>query len=241
MQLSERLLRGSFLGRRNRFAADVLVDGRHATAHVPNSGRMEELLVEGASVLLNLAPALAERRTAFDLVLVRYQGRWVGVDSRMPPALAIEAWRSGLLPALAGYQSVRREVRFGESRLDLQFQGPQGLCYAETKSVNLVEEGLALFPDAPTSRGVRHLGELVRAVSDGHAAAAVFVIQRDDARALAPYEAADPQFARALRVAAAHGVGIYAIACSVTETAITPMSLVPVRLGEGEIVAGTRA
>ena len=230
VRLPDGLVFGTFVRRRNRFAADVLVDGCEAVAHVPNSGRMTELLVNGATVLLEPAPRDTTRRTEFSLVLVRHQGRWVGVDSRLPPALLIEAWRRGLLDALGCYGHVRREVRYGGSRLDLLFEGPAGLCYVETKSVNLVVGGVALFPDAPTARGVRHLGELVRAVDSGHRAAAVFVIQRDDAVALSPHDEADPQFADALRRAVAQGVEAYAIACDVTSTVITPRRLVPVRL-----------
>jgi sugar fermentation stimulation protein A len=230
MQLPQGLVEGNFLHRRNRFAAAVLVDGVLAVAHVPNSGRMAELLTPGAPVRLKPAPAGALRKTAYDLVLVRYQARWVCVDSRMPPALVVEAWRSGLLGELGGYQEVRGEVRFGKSRLDLCFRGEQGVCYVEVKSVNLVEDGLALFPYAPTVRGVRHLMELERALEVGHGAAVVFVVQRDDATALAPYREADPEFGKTLDRVVAQGVGAYAIACSVTEVAITPQKRIPVRV-----------
>ena len=226
---------GTFVVRLNRFAADVLVDGRPALAHVPNSGRMTELLVEGASVMLHPAAANASRRTAYDLVAVRHAGRWVGVDSRMPPALAVDAWRSGMLRAFAGYTSVRREVRFGESRLDLLFEGPAGLAYVEAKSVNLVERGVGLFPDAPTTRGTRHLRELAEAVRQGHRAAVVFVVQRDDVRVLRPHADADPDFARTLGEVVVAGVEAYAIACTVSADAIAPARLVPVEVAPGVV------
>ena len=189
---------------------------------------MLELFVAGARVLLRPAPANSDRRTAYDLLLIEYQGRWVGVDSRMPPHLVVDAWRSGLLGAFLAYESVRREVRYGESRLDLLFDGPPGLLYVEAKSVNLVEDATAWFADAPTTRGARHLRELQAAVREGHRAAVVFVVQRDDVQRLMPYEEADPAFAEALRLAIANGVEAYAIVCAVGPTGATPVGLVPV-------------
>ena len=230
MRLPGGLVLGTFTHRRNRFAAGVLVDGQACVAHVPNSGRMTELLVCGAPVMLEPAPSSPARRTAFTLALVEYEGRWVGVDSRMPPALVVEAWRKGLLPSLSRYPKVEREVRYGESRLDLRFEGVEGHCYVEAKSVNLVVDGVALFPDAPTVRGAKHLGELARAAGQGHGAAVVFVVQRDDATALAPHVAADPHFADQLRRAASRGVGVYGISCSVTSRAVTPVRQLPVVL-----------
>ena len=230
MRLPRGLVPGVFVARRNRFAADVTVDGQPAVAHVPNTGRMRELLVMGAPVLLRDAAETSGRRTRYDLLLVRAAGRWVGVDSRMPPALVVEAWRRGIIAPLGAYERVQREVQLGSSRVDLLFQGPKGDCYVEAKSVNLVEAGVALFPDAPTERGARHLGELTRRAAQGYAAAAVFVIQRDDAEALAPYTDADPAFARALYEAADQGVQMCAITCTVTRDRITPAQTVPVLL-----------
>ena len=223
-------LLGQLVIRRNRFVADVSVDGHAALAHVPNTGRMAELMVPGATVVLRPAPLGSDRRTAYDLVTVCYAGRWVGVDARIPPALVIDAWRSGILSALADYSSVRREVRYGGSRLDLLFGGAPGMAYVEAKSVNLVEEGIGLFPDAPTVRGVRHLMELRDAVRHGHRAAVCFVVQRDDVRVLRPHAVADPAFAEALADVTAAGVEAYAIACQTSPDSATPVRLVPVEV-----------
>ncbi len=233
------LISGTLLRRPNRFLAEVRVDGRDALAHVPNSGRMTELMVHGAEVLLRPAPKDTGRKTAYDLLLVRYAGRWVGVDARMPPSLVVDAWQAGLLPSFAGYDRVRREVRFGESRLDLLFEGatPTPPLYVEAKSVNLVEDGTGLFPDAPTERGARHLRELATAVAQGFRGAVAFVVQRDDVQRVMPYVEADPAFAEALRAAVDAGVEAYAIACSVSpdgadDRVTRPVRLVPVELPE---------
>ncbi|MDA1035940.1 MAG: DNA/RNA nuclease SfsA [Chloroflexi bacterium] len=230
--MAERV-QGRLILRGNRFVAEVEIGGRTALAHVPNSGRMTELMVPGAPVVLVPAPLGSERRTQFDLTAILYRERWVGVDSRMPPALVIDAWRAGLLPGLASYTDVRREVTFGESRLDLLFDGPPGLAYVEAKSVNLVEDGVAMFPDAPTIRGTRHLRELAKAASEGHAAAVCFVIQRDDAEVLRPYAEADPAFAEALASVVSDGVAAYAIACATTPDGQKPVRLVPVEISSG--------
>ena len=215
--------------------------------HVANSGRMRELLWPGARCLL--APRTAAgRKTAFDLALVEvasdravgeareeYAGSapdriLVSADARLPPALLWEAFHEGRLPPFAGFDTARREVVYGDSRLDLLLSGPRGACFIEVKSVTLVEDGVGLFPDAPTERGRRHLGELVRAVEEGYRAAAVFVIQREDARACAPHDAADPAFGRALRDAVVAGVEAYAYVCRVTPREIRLAHAVPVLL-----------
>ena len=246
MQL-ESLVEGVFEQRLNRFAATVELEGRPAMVHVANSGRMRELLRQGARCLL--APkASAGRKTAYDLALVEvaldravgearaeYGGSapgrvLVSADARLPPALLWEAFHEGRLPPFAGFVTGRREVVYGDSRLDLLLSGPGGACFIEVKSVTLVEDGVALFPDAPTERGRRHLGALVRAVEEGYRAAAVFVIQREDARACAPHDTADPAFGRALREAVATGVEAYAYVCRVTRREIRLAHAVPVLL-----------
>ena len=138
-----------------------------------------------------------------------------------------------LAQAVFYHSDVKREVTFGESRLDLLFQGPPGLAYVEAKSVNLVEDGIAMFPDAPTIRGTRHLRELAKAVGEGHAAAVCFVVQRDDVKVLRPYAEADPAFAEALASVVKAGVAAYAIACSTTPDSQTPVRLVPVEIASG--------
>jgi sugar fermentation stimulation protein A len=228
---------GILVRRRNRFAAEVLVAGDAALAHVPNSGRMHELMVHGIDVLLRPAPEGTTRRTAYDLLAVRYAGRWVGVDSRIPPSMVVDAWRTGVLPAFADYTTVRREVRYGESRLDLLFSHPVSgtpeFAYVEAKSVNLAEDGIAKFPDAPTARGARHLLELCAAAAEGHRAAVCFVVQRDDVCVLRPFAEADPVFTETLVRVVDEGVEAYAIVCVTTPEGTMPVGLVPIEISPG--------
>ena len=229
MELSPGLVEGRFLVRLNRFAALVEVAGREVMVHVANSGRMRELLVSGHRVLLK--PVSGDhRKTRFDLALVDLGFTLASADARLPNALVAEALEEGSLPQFRDYPKLRREVTFGESRLDLMLEGDQGRCYVEAKSVTLVVDGVGLFPDAPTGRGVKHLNSLTQAVAVGHRGAVIFVVQRGDARAFAPHDAADPELGAALRRAVTEGVEAFAYRCRVTEREVKLSDELPITL-----------
>ena len=228
MDLGGDLVEGIFLERVNRFLARVEVGGREVGVHVANSGRMKELFVPGWRVLVR--PVSGEhRKTKFDLVLVDMGPALASCDSRAPNALVAEGVATGHLKQFAGYPDIRREVTFGDSRLDLMLEGPEGRCYIEAKSVTLVENGVGLFPDAPTVRGAKHLRTLETVLEAGHRAAVVFVIQRPDASAFATSDPSDPDLADALRSAVAAGVEAYAYNCEVTERMIRLDQSLPIR------------
>ena len=222
------LVEGRFIKRLNRFAALVDVERREYLAHVPNSGRMGELLVPGFRVLLAPVPQGTSRKTSFDLALVDTGRVLSSADARLPNKLVAEALTRKRLPQFADYPVARSEQVFGESRLDFLLEGPAGRCYVETKSVTLVEDGVGLFPDAPTIRGVKHLRSLIAARDAGHEAAVVFVIQRADAEAFTPHDVADPLLGATLREAVAAGVDARAYRCRVSERCITLAEEVPV-------------
>lgn len=230
MNIEDTLITGRFLTRDNRFRVTVEVEGQPVWAHLPNSGRLGELLVPGRRVLLAERPA-AHRRTAYDLTLVEADRqtqsthpRWVSVDARLPNDLVEEALRAGRLEPLTGYPTVRREVPFGRSRLDFLLEAPgRRPCLLEVKSVTLVvdgappmgPEGIAYFPDAVTARGRRHLEELAGAVEAGYRAMVLFVVQRGDALGLRPHDESDPAFGQTLREVARKGVEVFAYGCRV--------------------------
>ncbi len=220
---------GRFLARENRFRIRVEVDGRPVAAHLPNSGRLTELLTPGR--LCHLVPHPdPRRRTPLDLLLVEYAGVLVSVDARLPGPLFAEAVTEGRLSRFSGFARLEREVRCGESRLDFRLDGPGGPLWVETKSVTLVEDGVALFPDAPTRRGQRHLYQLAAQVKRGERAAVVFVVQRPDAEAFMPHARADPAFAAALAEAARVGVEVHAFRCAVRPDEIRITDSIPVSL-----------
>ena len=223
------LIEGRFKARLNRFLAIVEVQGREVGVHVANSGRMGEMLVPGYRVLVSPKPG-DHRKTKYDLALVDMGTALASADARLPNALVAEAFAQGRLHQFQDYDGLQAEVVFGESRLDLRLQGPPGFCYVETKSVTLVEDGVGLFPDAPTTRGAKHLRSLAQAVKEEHRAAVVFVVQRDDAQALRPHDEADPEFGATLRESVAAGVEAFAYNCRVTETGITLDRQLPVLL-----------
>lgn len=224
------LVSGRFIQRDNRFRATVDVGGRQTWAHVPNSGRLGELLTPGRPIWL--APAAGpQRKTTFDLKLVEYDSILVSVDARLPNPLFAEALATGRLSEF-DYPHVTREVSHGASRLDFRLNGPGGTCWIETKSVTLVEKGIAMFPDAPTSRGRKHLFSLLDIYRSGERAAVVFVVQRPDAQSFGPHAAADPEFSAALIQVAEAGVEVRAYTCRVTLDRVDLDQEIPVYLSK---------
>lgn len=223
------LVSGRFINRDNRFRATVDVAGRRSWAHVPNSGRLGELLTPGRPIWL--APAAdISRKTAFDLRLVEYDSVLVSVDARLPNPLFAEALAAGRLKEF-DYPEIAREVSHGASRLDFRLSGPAGTCWIETKSVTLVENGIAMFPDAPTARGRKHLLSLLDRYNAGERAAVVFVIQRPDAQSFSPHSSADPDFSATLIQVAMAGVEVRAYTCDVALGHIQLHKEVPAHLG----------
>ncbi len=223
-------LEGRFLRRENRFRVVVELDGRPVAAHLPNSGRLAELLEPGRICYL-VSQEGRHRCTAYDLVLVEWDGVLVSVDARLPGRLVAESVLAGRLFPWWGVTLMEAEVRWGRSRLDLRFGGVGGSWWVEAKSVTLVEDGVALFPDAPTERGRRHLEELRELVRRGERAAVVFVVQRGDAVAFAPNVVADPGFARLLGEVGGEGVGVHAVRCRVARAGIEVEGELPVVWG----------
>ena len=202
-----------FLDRPNRFVAHVLLGQETVTCHVKNTGRCRELLVPGARVYLERGRNPG-RRTAWDLIAADKDGKLINMDAQAPNRVFAEWVAEGrFLPEV---QAIQPEYRYGESRLDFALTTPQGLHLVEVKGVTLEENGHARFPDAPTERGVRHLGELERAAAAGLAATAFFVIQMEGMKDFAPNDATHPAFGEALRHAAANGVRVEAWECAVT-------------------------
>ena len=218
---------GTFLSRPNRFVAQVELPSGVETVHVKNTGRCRELLVPGARVYLARSGNPA-RKTRFDLIAVEKGARLINMDAQAPNQVFAEwALSGGCWP---GAKSLRREVRYGASRLDFCLELPAGPCYVEVKGVTLEEDGRARFPDAPTERGVKHSHELRQAVEQGTAATLFFVVQMADVESVAPNDRTHPAFGEALRQAARAGVQVLAWDCDVTPESIRIRRPVPVIL-----------
>lgn len=212
------IIEGKFLSRPNRFIATVIVNGDEETVHVKNTGRCRELLKSGVTVYLEKA-ANPNRKTAYDLVAVkkRRDGKpelLVNMDSQIPNDIAYE-WLQGENPLFSDNASIRREVTFGESRFDLYVEDGTRKAFVEVKGVTLEHEGHALFPDAPTERGVKHINELIRAKECGYEAYLLFIIQMEEIHTFSPHREMHPEFAEALELAASRGVKLLAMDCRV--------------------------
>lgn len=227
----------TFLERPNRFVARVLLpDGSERAVHVASSGRMVDVLIPGAPVIVELTEPEPGRRTAGRLVMAKVAETWVSVDTSLPGKLFRRAVANGQLPPFEGYTGIRPEVAYGLSRIDFLLTGDNlPPCLVEVKSVTSAlpdPDGVkvARFPDAPTARGARHLHELMEAARQGYRSVVCFIIQRNDAEAFGPYEAIDPAFSQTLRAAVGSGVEVRAWKMRVHPGLTTLGSAVPLRL-----------
>lgn len=210
--------KGRFLNRPNRFTAQVEIDGEEHIVHVKNTGRCKELLVPGATIFLEKS-SNPLRKTQYDLIAV-YKGKvLVNMDSQAPNKAVGEWIKNGGL--LENPTIIKPEMKYGDSRLDFYIENESEKMYAEVKGVTLEIDGTAKFPDAPTERGRKHLGELIKAKQNGYRSAVIFVIQMKGCDCFTPNTQHDPAFAKELKRAAENGVEIIAVDCIITPDSIT--------------------
>ena len=230
MRLPKPLLTGTLIKRYKRFLADVqLEDGTVVTAHTPNSGSMMGCAVPGSPVLLSRSSSPG-RKYPLTWETVQVNGVWIGINTGYPPKLVSEGIVDGTVTELQGYESIRPEVTCGESRIDLLLEGGGLPCWVEVKNVTLVENGTALFPDAVTTRGQKHLRELQRLVRQGQRGVIFYVVQRGDAVAMGPADRIDPEYGRLLREVTANGVEMLAYRARVTPGEIALEKRLPILL-----------
>lgn len=220
------MVAGRFLSRPNRFIAQVDIQGQTRICHVKNTGRCRELLIPGARVWCQAA-ANPNRKTQFDLIAVEKGSRIINMDAQAPNQAAAQWLSAGGLGRL---EDLQPEVTLGDSRFDFSFQKGGRRCYLEVKGVTLEENGVAKFPDAPTSRGTKHLKGLTQAAAQGYGAYVLFVIQLQPVAYFTPNDGTDPAFGQALRAAKAAGVALLAMDCQVTPWSMAIGQPVEVRL-----------
>ncbi len=229
MKTQDELVEGYFLNRLNRFCAQVKLEKREALAHLPNSGRLKELLRPGVKVFLTQQDKPG-RKTPYDLVLVKKGNRLISCDARLPNKIVHKALADHALAEIDDYKEIKKEAAFKGARLDFLLSGGRSPWLIEVKSVTLVVKGVGLFPDAPTLRGTGHVRKLIEAANQGYRAGIIFVVQRSDASGFAPFDAHDPDFGQALRQAQAAGVLVLAYGCRVKLAEITLTRPLPVLL-----------
>jgi sugar fermentation stimulation protein A len=217
MRLTLPTLEGRLLKRYKRFLADVeLDDGTVVTAHCPNTGSLLGCKQPGSRVVLRDSQD-PRRKLRYTFQSIRVGRGLVNVDTALPNAVVADAVARGTVPELAGYASLRREVAYGRgSRIDLLLEDPgRPRCFVEIKSTTLARGRTALFPDAVTERGRKHLGELADAVRAGDRAVQFFFVSRGDVARFAPADDIDPAYGQALRAAAEAGVELVAYSARV--------------------------
>ncbi len=234
MQFASPLVPATLLRRYKRFLADVVLeDGTETIVHVANSGAMSGLATPGSRVWLS-RPGTPGRKLAFSWELVEADfgagTELVGINTMYPNALVAEAVRAGRIPALVGYESLRREVKYGvNSRIDLLLEGEgRPPCYVEVKNVHLVRRpGLTEFPDCVTTRGTKHLVELAAMAAGGARAVMVYLGQIASPQAIALARDIDPAYGAAFNLARAAGVEALAFTCAVSVESIALAHEVP--------------
>lgn len=226
------LIRGRLIKRYKRFLADVKLDsGIVVTAHCPNSGSMKGCAIEGAPVWLSTSDN-PKRKYRHTWEIIEAPTSLIGINTMVPNRLVKQSIEQNIIGELAGYDSIRPEVKTSDgTRLDLLLQSRSGKkCYVEIKNCTLVEDGVAMFPDAVTSRGQKHLEELQSLVAKGYRGVIFYLIQRMDAIAFRPADAIDPLYGEKLRRAAAHGVEVIARDTMISVEEICINNKIPVEL-----------
>lgn len=205
-------VKGIFKSRPNRFIAEVEVDGSLEIAHVPNTGRCRELLLEDAIVWLKPSDN-PNRKTKFSLHFVENKGVLVSLYSQQANSIVYDAIKDGKIKELSGYSIHQREKSVDNSRIDIYLENENQKCYVEVKGVTLIIDGEARFPDAPTERGAKHLKELIKLKKEGNRCCVFFLIQHPAGKFFRPNWDNDPVFSETLNEAYAEGVEIFVYRC----------------------------
>lgn len=220
---SQPLVTGLFQKRVNRFLAKVIINGQEHGVHLPNTGRMRELLLPGANVILSYNPA-PKRKTDYTLLAVFFEGIWVSLDSGLANRVA-----ENYLYEQADITKLNREVVYKNSRFDFSCNKNGQPAFYEVKSVNLVVSGVAKFPDAPTKRGSRHLLALMDARENGFYAGLLFIVMRSDAKYFSSNWQIDSEFSRLLGQCHSLGLEIRALSCDIDGINIKILKELPVQ------------
>lgn len=221
----ENIKKGKFISRPNRFIAHIEIDGKEEVCHVKNTGRCKELLLPGATVFVQKFDK-AERKTKYDLISVLKGDMLINMDSQAPNKVLGE-W---LPKYFENITLIKPEAKYKNSRFDFYLEADGKKIFAEVKGVTLEENGVVMFPDAPTERGVKHLNELCECVKDGYEAYVFFVVQMEKADYFTPNRKTHPEFADALANARKCGVNVCCVSCNVKEDELSIKEFVKIKL-----------
>lgn len=221
------IIKAKFISRPNRFIAYVEIDGKVEIAHVKNTGRCKELLTDGATVYVKKSDNPL-RKTKYDLITVEKNKMLINMDSQAPNKVFEEWVKQGNF--VSNINLIKPECKYGNSRFDFYIEADERKIFAEIKGVTLEENGVVMFPDAPTERGVKHIKELCDCVSNGYEGYIFFVIQMEKCKYFTPNKVTHPEFAEALKFASKCGVNIKALNCTVESDELKILNEVEIRL-----------
>ena len=226
----KKMVEGKFIRRPNRFIAHVIIHGKEEVVHVKNTGRCRELLIPGARVILEDCSQNISRKTKYSLIAV-YKGELlVNMDSQVPNAVVYEALKDNKIEFFRDLTFIKREKTYGNSRFDIYYEKGLKKGFVEVKGVTLEVEGQAMFPDAPTIRGAKHVLEMVDAVNQGYEGSIIFLIQMKGISSFRPNWEMDENFSNAIKYANDNGVNVLAYDSFVLEDEIRIGSPIPVFL-----------
>jgi sugar fermentation stimulation protein A len=224
------LVPGKLIRRYKRFLADVLLDdGTEVIAHCANSGSMKSCLEPGAEVYLSPVTDI-KRRTRYTWEMIMINGDWVGINTSVPNKLAYEALVAGNMPGFENVTVAAREVVYGDSRFDLFAECGEEKCFIEVKNVTLKQGHYALFPDAVTLRGQKHLKTLMEVKKAGMRSVMLYIVQRTDVEVFAPAIEIDPVYALLLKNAVKEGVEVIAMQARVSQLQVEIVKQLPVEI-----------
>ena len=222
MKIEGPLINAVFIERPNRFITIIEIGGEKHNSHLPDPGRLKELLIPGASLLVRPAPENKERSTAFTTIMVNLKGQWISLVSTLPNQFVKYSFQKNRIPIFQKYKLVRPEVTIRNHRFDFLLSNKSGKnFFLEVKSVTFVKDGIAKFPDAVTTRGMNHAKTLTDLVKEGEFAGILFVCQRPDATLFEPMWDRDPMFSNVLFNAYKMGVKVWCITLNVSQTEIS--------------------
>lgn len=204
----EKIIEATFLKRPNRFIAHVLINGEEEIVHVRNTGRCKELLIPGAKIILEDCSHNKNRKTKYSLIAVWKEDMLVNMDSQIPNAAVYKAIKENRIKGLENLSHIKREVTFGNSRFDIYFESGEQKGFIEIKGVTLEDNSIAMFPDAPTERGTKHVLEMIDAVKQGYRGIIFFLLQMKGPTLLTPNYEMDKKFSQSLILAQENGVEI---------------------------------
>ncbi|MGL5972715.1 MAG: DNA/RNA nuclease SfsA [Oscillospiraceae bacterium] len=227
------IIQAKFIERPNRFIALCEINKKVHKCHVKNTGRCKELLIKNCTVYLEPATLNSNRTTEFSLIAVQSQTEIINIDSQIPNKIVYDAILNGTinLPTLkSGINKISREKQYKNSRFDIFLETDSQKVFIEVKGVTLKQGNKALFPDAPTKRGLKHINELINATQNGYDSYIIFLIQMTYIDVFTPNYGTDKDFGLALKNAQKEGVNILAFNCYVTPDDISIKSQVSIEL-----------